>query len=302
MKPIRFRQSYAKTLLHDCPALLRLQMVNEGRKATKAMNAGSLLDYLVFGQSDRYELVDARYRSGPRDGQPCTDWTGKEAREARAEVEQRGLLPVLAQEVENLTPTADAIRARIVKLAREMAGSRGAAEILYQPAMEWTSALGVDCAGTPDVVVVVNLPDLRGGPDLLKVCTIDVKHTAALGKGKFERQIADMCWDVQAAAYREGSAKWVESERGKPAFHLDHVILATSSIAVGLPPVARLLAPAFLSGGHRRWEKAQREWRFCVETDEWAGYDEEPAEPSFYYVRQHVEAFDPTSETPEEEP
>lgn len=290
----RLRQSLAKILLQDCPALCLKQLQRDSSHGTRAMQRGSLLDYLVFGQDDRYEIVDARYRSGPREGEPCTDWTGKEAQQAREEIGSRGILPVLESEVAAMNDTADAIRLRIIGLSLEMAGT-DRVDVIYQPRMEWTSALGVECAGTPDVVVVVHLRDLT------KVCTIDVKHTAALGKGKFERQVADMCWDVQCAAYAEGSVAWAEQEYGAAAYHSEHVILATSSIESGLPPVARRLAPAFMAGGKRRWEAAQRIWQACVDSKNWPGYDESPVEPSFYYVRQYVEAYDP-SQALEEEP
>lgn len=292
MKPPLFRQSYAKVLLTDCPALLRIQMVRE-RKQSRAMQKGSLLDYLVFEQSDRYEIVDARYKTGPRAGQPCTDWQGREAQEQRDRIIDDGLLPVLETEVDALSETAIAIRARIVKLADEMAGGYQR-EIQYQPHMTWTSDAGVACEGTPDVVVLVYMPEL------IKVCTIDVKHTGLLPQKRFNSQVFAMGWDVQGAAYREGSAKWAESEHGSYAFHLEHVILATSSIEAGLPPVARRLSAAYMAGGLKRWEKAQRIWQNCLASDSWPSYDEKDAEPSHFYVHTEIEAFDP-SQFPAEE-
>lgn len=291
MKPIRFRQSYAKTLLSDCPALLRLHMT-QGRKTTRAMDAGSLLDYLVFEQDTKYEIVDARYKSGPRQGEPCTDWQGKEAQQARDEITGRGLLAVLDSEIDELQETATAIRARIVKLAAEMAGDYGH-DILWQPHCEWTSALGIECEGTPDVVVLVRMRDV------VKLCTIDVKHTAALQTGRFNRQVHDMGWDVQAAAYREAVVQCEEAHG--PAFHLEHVILATSSMELDMAPVARRLSPAYMAIGEKRWRKAQVIWKECLDSDSWPGYPETDAEPSHYLVRTEIEresTFDSADEEP----
>lgn len=285
--PPRFHQSYAKTLLNDCPALLRIQLA-KGRTPSRAMAAGSLLDYLVFGQDDRFEVVDARYKSGPREGEECTDWTSKDARAARDEAQARGLLPVLGCELDALEGTAVAIRARIIGLARDMAGPYEHS-IHYQPVMQWTSDLGVLCEGTPDVVVQVHMRDLT------KVCTIDVKHTAFLPMKRFCGQVFAMGWDIQGAAYREGSTKWSESELSRPAFHMEHVILASSSTAVGLPPCKRNLSPTYMAVGKKRWEEAQAIWQRCLDTDDWPGYPEDDAEPSHYLVRTEIEkSVDPS--------
>jgi hypothetical protein len=291
MNAPRFHQSQAKVLLTECPAVLKRQLTTE-RTQSRAMEAGSLLDMLVFGQDDRYEIVDARYRSGPREGQPATDWLGKEAKQQRDEIRARGQLPVLECEVDAMAPTAEAIRERIARLAAEMAGSY-TPEVIYQPTLQWTSELGVECEGTPDVVVVVPMRDM------VKVCTIDVKHTAFLQPKRFNAQVYAMGWDVQGAAYREAAARYYEAERGVYTFHLDHVILATSSTQAGLPPCARPLDPVYMEVGKRRWEKGQRMWKECLDTDSWPSYSEAPAVPSHFVVRTELEAFEST-EFPEE--
>lgn len=279
----RFHQSYCKTLLNDCPALLKLQL-GKGRKASRAMEAGSLLDYLVFEQDDRYEIVDARYKSGPRAGQQCEDWTGREAQDAREGVRASGLLPVLQCEVDELAPTALAIRMRIVALSREMAGG-AVVKLTYQPRIQWTSELGVECEGTPDVVVTVHQQDI------IKVCTIDVKHTAFVSPAKLKRQVYDMGWDIQGAAYREAAKAWAEAEHGGMAYHGEHVMLCSSALDIGLPPLARRLSHVYMEVGKRRWEKGQRIWRMCVESDYWPSYDENDIEPSHFHVRT-LEEYD----------
>lgn len=295
-RPIRFRQSMAKTLLAECPAVLRHEMVH-GKHTTKAMDQGSLLDYLVFGQSDRYEVVDAVYRSGPREGQQCDDWTGKEARQARDEVRSRGLLPALQCEVDVLQEAAAAIKARLVRLYAELSGDTvGPWSVSYQPKIEWTSALGVECEGTPDALLIVERSAMT------QVWTIDVKHTAFLQQAKFERQIHAQGWDLQGAAYAEASVAFAHQEGFENASHVEHIIVCSSAVNLGIPPPARPLEPAYLAVGRRQWEKAQRLWQECLDSGRWPSYPEKPAAPPMYVVRT-LEEYDPESfNESEEEP
>lgn len=290
MSAPRFRQSYGKTLLSECAALCWKQVQNDVRNPTRAMQRGSLVDYLAFGQDARYEIVDARYKSGEREGQPAEDYAGKDARAQRDEILSRGLTPALPHEIEALTPTALAIRERLQALALDMAGGFGGYrfDVVFQPHMEWTSELGVECSGTPDVVVLVFMRDL------IKVCTIDVKHTAFMQTKRFNRQVRAMGWDMQGATYAEGSKAWAESEHGMPAFHFEHVILATSSVEQGLPPCARRLDATYMALGRKFWKKAQEQWQACLDSSSWPGYSEEAATPSHYDVRT-LEEYDPST-------
>jgi len=288
--PPRFRQSYAKTLIDSCPAKLRRDIV-QGRRSTKAMDGGSLVDMLVFGKTDRFEVVDARYRSGPREGQPAEDWTGKDAREQADEIRARGLLPVLQVELERAQETADAINLRVSRLIADIAGDYPVTRYDQQH-VEWTSQLGIECEGTPDIIVIVAMRDV------VKVCTIDVKHTGFMNPKRFSRQVYDQCWDVQGAAYREGAVAFAEEELDN-AFHLEHWLVCTSSIEDCLPAVARALDPIYLAVGQKRWEKAQLEWKRCLDSDTWPGYDEGPVRPSHFVVRT-LEEYDATEF--EEEP
>ncbi len=274
----RFRQSLAKTILNDCPALVKLELDGERtREPSRAMDAGSLLDYLVFQQNDRYEVVDATYKSGRRAGEQCTDWVGKEAQTAREEIRGRGLLPVLQAEIDELQPVADRITSRLDQLAAEVAGDREW-QILYQPKMQWRTSLGVDAEGTPDVLLL--MAESYGD---VSVLSVDVKHTAALPQKKFNAQVFSMGWDIQGSTYGEGCVHHAVDECGaNTAKHVGHIILATSSIHIGLPAVARRLSETYMAIGEKRWQKAQALWMQCWESGEWPGYDEDPAEPPRY--------------------
>lgn len=280
-RPVPFRQSYAKTLLNECPALLRRQLIEESQQSN-AMRKGSLLDALVFNQDDRIELVTACYRSGPRKGEPAIDWQGTEARAAKERVEAGGKIPALVTELDALEADVLAIKARILELAKQAAVGYDF-DLKYQQRIEWTSDLGVECAGTPDVFVIIPMREM------IKTASIDVKHTAAVQPDKFARQVYAMGWDVQFGAYHEGIPRWVSAQPehagSKFAIHQEHWILCTSSIHAGLPPCARELGPTYRSVGSARWAKAQRMWKECLDRDFWPSYDESPVEPSVYVQR-----------------
>lgn len=294
MKHVRFRQSYAKTLLiEECPALLRQQVEDDNKIGSRAMQAGSLIDALVFDQDDKYEIVDARYRSGEREGEVCTDWTSKDAREQRDAIAAQGLLPVLECELAAAMPTAEAISERIRKLAIERAGPDQ--EWFKQQEVEWTSALGVKCRGTPDIMIV---EEIR--PGVARCYTIDVKHTAFMQQKRFERQIYAMCWDVQGFAYGEASEQHARDLGYEDVRHVEHWIVATSSVHHGLPAVARQLTDPYMAVGKKRWERAQREWQELLDSDHWPGYAEAPAMPPRFAMLE-LESFE-AAEFPEEEP
>jgi hypothetical protein len=266
---MRFRQSYAKTLLEYCPAVLKRQLDGE-RRTTKAMDAGSLVDYVLFKRTDLFEVVDARYKSGPRQGEPAADWTCGEAREQAEEIRARGLLPVLECELDAAEEEAAPVRKRLDELV-------GGNTLFEQPKLLWVSTLGVECAGTPDAVIVEHSAGVR----LLTV--VDIKRTDQRLK-KLQRQVYEMGWDVQAAAYEEG-ALYCERQMGGPddiVLYQRHVILTVDGVA---PPCARELEPFYREIGRRRWEKAQRIFRECVDSGNWPGYPETPIEASYYLVR-----------------
>jgi hypothetical protein len=278
----RFHQSQAKVLLTESPADLREQMDGE-RTTTRSMDRGSLLDYLVFGLDKKYEVVDARYRSGPREGEECTDWTSKGAQEAREEVASRGLLPVLQSEVDALMPKVRAVLARLELL-------RGKATAHFQPTIQWTSAADTECEGTPDCILI----EQYNGVALVR--TVDLKNTLAYHPDKFARQVHAMCWDVQGAAYAEAAVEFAWLEHGGDPIYQGHTILACkdgSTRCRALP-----LSQVYLEIGRRRWEKAQKLWKECLDSGRWPDYPESEVQPSLYVTRTELETYDHIEEEP----
>jgi hypothetical protein len=271
---MRFRQSYAKTLLEYCPAVLKKRIDSE-RKQTKAMAAGSLVDYVLFGRTDRFEVVDARYKTGARQGCPAEDWQCGEAREQADEIRSRGLLPVLECELDAAEAEAAPVRRRLDRMRDELNG-----DLLEQPHMTWTSELGVECEGTPDVVLLEHVQGTAW------VTVIDIKRTDQR-MSKLARQVHAMGWDVQAWAYREGVI-CSEMGMGHEAVYRGHIILSVDP-AGETEPCARPLEPMYLEIGRRRWERAQTIWRQCLDTDSWPGYEEKPIAAPFYIERSETE-------------
>lgn len=271
---IRFHQSQAKVLLTDCPAELKHQM-DRGRVATRAMDAGSLLDYLVFGQDQKYEIVDAR----DKNGDVVTDWRTDAAKGAREEVAALGKLAVLQHEYDAANESATRIMVRLYEL-------QGRSRMFMQPTVQWQSELGVECEGTPDVVFIdtVTHPDFA---TLIRV--VDVKRTTAINPLGLKRQIQAMCWDVQAAAYKEAATEHayqqMESGTVTNLIYQGHTILACQSggrEAIRAYP----LSEVSMELGRRRWEKAQKQWQECLASDYWPDYPEDPIEPPRYAVRE----------------
>jgi hypothetical protein len=233
---MRLRQSIAKVLVKQSPADALRQIEQENRRPTRAMQRGSLIDQLVFGQAN-YQVCDARYKSGPRKGELCVDWTASAAAEQREEILSRGQLPVLESELSGATARAGRIRAELLTRGFDIASA------VRQQTVEWTTRLGVAAEGTPDVV-------FHNG-DTLDLKDSDIAHPRALAM-----QIHKMEWDLQRAAYQETAGS-----RGK------HWICVSNPATLNV-----LIAPldeVYLEIGKRDWEAAQKIWQECLASGHW---------------------------------
>jgi len=248
----RFHQSQAKVLVTECAAVLRYQMDHE-RASTKAMDLGSLLDCLVFDRRDRYRVVEVDwgvYASGPRKGQPREpSWANEAASTVAADLETKGVLPVLQKDVDALQDQADRARQRL----GDMLGGRKRDTL---PRVQWVSALGVECEGEPDLI----------WSDAVRMGTIDLKRTTALNPRAMQRQIAAMGWDIQGAAYREAALSLYPDHK-----YEGHTLLACQSGGAQLIETYTL-DESYMVIGQTRWEQGQRIWQDCWRTGTWPGY------------------------------
>lgn len=171
----RLHQSYCKDLLTR-PALVKRQLDGIRRKATKAMDLGTLLDRHVFGGMDDVGVVDAK------------DLRTKKAQEQAKAIREAGKTPVLKREWDAAAEMAKAVLEEVYKWIEP---SRCATQRTYR----WVGPHGVLCEGTPDAVYMPSAERL----------TWDLKLVASADPDDLERQIYKFGWDIQAAAYTEAT-------------------------------------------------------------------------------------------------
>jgi hypothetical protein len=290
----RFRQSIAKDLVTKSPEHVRQIIEGEmKRKESKQMRRGSLVDQLVFGGAN-YQVVDAKLKSGPRKGQPADDWMGTEAKEQRAEIISRGMLPVLPCELEKAQVVAG--RVKSILLEADFAPER----CRSQHTLQWTTGLGVEAEGIPDFYHVLSYgrelydpqryhadrehdrtkPDELGNTPPVRVDSFDLKVVESCNPDWLDSHVADMGWDIQGSAYQEAvHANWsTVQQRG------NHYILAVE--AESLVAVLCPLSEAYLEFGSIRWQRAQRIWQECIETNTWRGYKSRPLVPPMWRIER----------------
>jgi PDDEXK-like domain of unknown function (DUF3799) len=243
----RLHQSIAKTLAYECPAVAKAQYDAEIRKPSRAMEKGTLVDQLVLGGAN-FHVIDARYKSGPRKGEPVTDMAGGDAPAQAAEARSKGMVPVLPDDLEKAQALAGAIKSRLLMEGIELD------KCSKQEYVEWTTAEGVEAAGTPDLVFGSFTIDLKVG------------HTA--NPDKLEQHVFDQGWHLQGAAYQEAT---------KGSRH--YLVCAETKSGADCITIVPL-SPAYIDLGMRAWRRAQHIWVQCWTTNEWPEYTARPLQPT----------------------
>lgn len=261
----RLRQSLAKLLLTECPAIVRSVLDGERRAGSKAMRRGSLVDQLVFGGA-QYEVVQARLKTGARKGELATDWRCGEAQEQKAAIEERGWIPCLEHELEAAQDLAGRIRAEMILQGLPLSGGK----FELQRYVTWDTLGGVAAEGTIDAVYV----------DDRWANTFDLKVGESANPDHLDDQVDRMFWDMQGAAYQEACAS-VFKRQGR------HWIIRADadSKIVGVYP----LSESYLTLGAGKWGAAQRIWQQCTETNEWPQYKRRPIMPSQRAIQRAIE-------------
>ena len=231
----RFRQSMAKVLLSECPAIFKAQYDAERRAPSRAMEKGTLVDQLVFGGAN-FTVIDAG------------DYRTKKAQEARDAARESGMVPVLADEYEPARRLAGAIKARLLAEGIDLSRCH------KQETVQWTSAIGTLCEGTPDLWV-----EAPGG-----YLTIDLKCGHTANPDRLEYHLYEQGWHIQGAAYQEALNSWK-----CPGQHF--IVCAETKSGADCITIAPL-SEMYMSIGRMSWEKAQRIWMTCWERNEWPEY------------------------------
>lgn len=255
----RFRQSLAKILIQRCPADLKKVLDGEEFKTTDAMDAGSVLDQIVFGGAAYHETKEK--------------WTTKAGRQERDEAKAKGLIPVRPGDVGELSGLAGAVRTKLTEIGIDL----DSPHTFKQRTINWVSEDGVECTGTPDVYTCQTLLDDDNEPYTL-VKVVDMKATISAHPKTFRYQVHKMCWDVQAHAYKEAALSQAEADGYPNPVYGGHTMLAAERTGTDRVK-AYPLSEKYLRAGKRRWVQAEEQWVWCHKTGEWPDYEEAELDP-----------------------
>lgn len=260
---MRLHQSIAKVLVSECPAIAKMALDGERGAPSTAMRRGSLVDQLVFGNA-QFQVVTAPYASGPRKGQPAEDWTSKAAQAERDEITQRGWVPCLAHELERAQWLASQVKRELFLVSGIPAES-----CQKQLTVQWTTPLGVEAEGTPDLWF----------SDGMTIHSVDLKETTSANPEFLDAQIYNQRWDIQGAAYTEA----LSTIHGVPATHW----ICAQDHKTGLVSV-RKLGEAYTEIGRQSWLKAQWLWQRCLETGVWPEYGARNHQPPRWVMAKEL--------------
>lgn len=236
----RLSYSVAKRLL-DCPikAYMHHRLLGGvDSEPTTATDKGTVIESLITGEPDNVAVISA------------ASFRTKDAQAARDDARANGLTPMLAKDYEALVQAADQLRP---KIAGTMGGFDG---WQFQHRVEWQSG-GVECSGYIDA--------LRVEQDAYTV--VDFKSTVDAHPLSIQRTVTRYGYDIQCAAYVDAIETLHPQLAGRGAFMFIFFELS--------PPYC--VTPVYLDGalrdlGRRKWRKAQRDWKACLEHDVWPEY------------------------------
>lgn len=237
----RLSQSIAHALISQSAAHAYNQHRELGAKprtATAAMDFGTVAHQLVLGKGDRFVEVSG-----------FNDWRKNEAKALRSEIRAKGKIPLLSKEYNTASKLARSVKERLAKSGIELSGES-------EKRLEWESD-GVLCEGTPDHVII------NPGSAII----YDLKIVASAHPKKIKSHMRDFGCDLQWAAYTQAIEKLHPHLAGRVSF----IFLFVESTA------PHYMTPAALSGSRRalaqaKWERAQNEWAYCLQNDEWHAY------------------------------
>lgn len=224
-------------------------------------------EILLEGGESRIAICDATYLSGPRKGEPVTDWTAAGAKTFAAEARAAGKIPMLAHERDAVLAMVNAARSFIAET--ELAGilDRGVAE----STLVWNEG-GALCRCRPDW-----LPEARKRILHYKTTGRSVRPEEA------QRHFFNEGWDLTAWHYALG-AKAVFGSACEQVFLIQEQA----------PPFACcLMEPGAMSNDIARRKHAfiSRRWSDCLASGEWPGYPSRIilAEPDAFAVVREEE-------------
>lgn len=258
----RFHQSMGRTLITECPAALKWQLDN-GFKATRNMEKGTMVHQLVLGGGVRFHTIQATLASGKKKGQRATNFQCTAAAEEAEDARSRGLVPVFERELEELHQLAANVRTALAAYGIDLEACE------REKTHQWTSPEGIECEGTPDLRLI----------ERHQILTLDLKVGYTANPDDWDRKLDADCSDLQAAAYEEQA----EEEHG--SLPKQHIIVAAETEAwcpVSIMPVSE----SYMEIGRKKWARAKHIWRNCCEDDKWPSYRARPLSPPNYVIQR----------------
>ena len=226
-------------LINQSPAHAKEQ---RGKAPTKEMDRGTGIHKLVLGKGREFAAVEAK------------DWRTNAAKEARDEARAKGLIPVLADDLEEWGVAAATF---LDELAARGFSLTGQSEV----AVAWTepTAFGpVRCRGMLDHVWIA------------EGRIFDLKVTENAAPPSVERTAEQLGYAIQAAAYSRALVALRPELAGRVSFHFAFMEPAA-------PHAVNIAKPdgAFRELGERRWARAVDTWAACSKAGRWPGYGPE---------------------------
>lgn len=236
--------SVAKTLIARSPAHAWTEhdmLGGQRTDSTPGQDLGSAIHVLLLGKGRAIAPVNA------------DSWRSAAARAERDVARRSGLIPMLAREANAAQSAVDAIVPQLADLGIDFASGDSEVKI------EWGE-------GPDSTVLCRGILDWHSGARILDIKTCRSAHPDALAK-----QVYELGWDIQGAAYRRALKAMHPELAGATTFAL--VCVETE------PPYAVVLAELdglYRAIGDHRWTQAVARWKECLREDFWPAYSAEP--------------------------
>jgi hypothetical protein len=229
---------------------------------TKAKDGGTLLHALMLGKGmDQIEIPRATedvYSGRGKDkalrvkaGEPFTDWKLGAAKEAKEAIRELGRVPMLQHEVEALETVAVVMRERCI--AFDPRALEGEKEVTIFWVAEATDGTPVQCRARLDILDGFIIRDLKG--------------CRSAHPKKVQRQIEDLGYDVQAAAYLQAVETVCPGAAGRAQYKW---LFCETDAPHPVTPVR--FGGSMRRRGELRWQQAVDLWAECIRTGHWPQY------------------------------
>lgn len=244
------RELITKSALHAFRMHPRLG--GKTKRATEAMDDGSVLHALVLGQPDPREILDVE------------DYRTNAAKALRDAAIQAGRIPVKAKDATWHNTMARSFVASLRNHGVDFS------DMDREVAIEWEDD-GVLCRSRLDAVGV------RDG----LVTVYDLKFVEDASEKAVTRSCIEHGYDMQAHT----SVRAIEEAKPEYAGRIDFVLVACEKPTgeVALHPMGGTMREL----GRVRWERARESWRECMKASRWPGYANTKLEAPQWALVEH---------------